>query len=82
VRRRGPAGRQACAGRGGIPLDELDPAIRQAREAPGRYVRGSRIIVLRRAPDGGGGPALVRARAEALKSLAGYSRAFWTEGMR
>jgi hypothetical protein len=60
----------------------LDPAIRRAREAPGCYVRGSRIIVLRRAPDGAGGPALARERVEALKRLAGYSRAFWVEGVR
>ena len=60
----------------------LDAALSRAREAPGCYVRGSRIIVLRRAPEGGGGPALVRARADALKRLAGYSRAFWSEGTR
>ena len=60
----------------------IDPALRRAREAPGCYVRGSRILVLRRPPDGGGGPVLVRARAEALKRLAGYSQAFWLERVR
>jgi hypothetical protein len=45
-------------------------------------VRGSRIIVLRRPPDGGGGPALVRARAETLKRLAGYSQTFWIGRVR
>ena len=44
--------------------------------------RGSRVIVLRRPPDEGGGPALVRARAEALKRLAGYSQSFWLERVR
>jgi hypothetical protein len=60
----------------------LDGPLRRAREAPGCYVRGSRIIVLRRPPEGGGGPALVRTRAEALKRLAGYSQAFWIERVR
>jgi hypothetical protein len=45
-------------------------------------VRGSRVIVLRRPPDGGGGPAMVRLRAEALKRLAGYSQAFWLDRVR
>ena len=76
-----PQADKRVRGGAGIPLDELDPAIGRAREAPGCYVRGSRIIVLRRAPDGRGGPTLVRERAEALKRLAGYSRAFWTEGV-
>jgi len=77
-----PQADRRVRGGAGIPLEELDPAIRKAREAPGCYVRGSRIIVLRRAPDTGGGPALVRERAEALKRLAGYSRTFWTEDAR
>ena len=77
-----PQSDKRVRGGAGIPLDEIDPALRKAREAPGCYVRGSRIIVLRRAPDGGGGPALLRERAEALKRLAGYSRAFWTDGVR
>jgi len=66
----------------GVPLEEIDPAIRRAREAPGCYVRGSRVVVLRRASEGGGGPAGVRERADALKRLAGYSREFWAEGVR
>jgi hypothetical protein len=77
-----PQADRRVRGGAGIPLDVLDPAIRRAREAPGCYVRGSGIIVLRRAPDGAGGPALVRERVEALKRLAGYSRAFWVEGVR
>jgi hypothetical protein len=68
-----------AARRGGAPLDDV---VLRAREAPGCYVRGSRIIVLRRPPEGGGGPALVRQRAEALKRLAGYSQAFWVDRMR
>jgi hypothetical protein len=60
----------------------MDPALLRAREAPGCYVRGSRTIVLRRAPEGGGGPELVRVRADALKRLAGHSRRFWTERVR
>jgi hypothetical protein len=60
----------------------LDPPLQRAREAPGCYVRGSRIVVLRRPPAGGGGRALVRVRAEALKRLAGYSQAFWIERVR
>jgi hypothetical protein len=66
------------AGGGGA----LDPGLLRAREAPGCYVRGSRVIVLRRAPDGGGGPTLVRVRADALKRLAGYAQAFWIERAR
>jgi hypothetical protein len=60
-----------------IAPDGLDAALARARQAPGCYVRGSRIIVLRRPAGGQGGPALVRERAEALKRLAGYSQAFW-----
>jgi hypothetical protein len=60
-----------------IAPEVLDPALRRAREATGCYIRGSRILVLRRATEGDGGPALVRERAAALKRLAGYSQAFW-----
>jgi hypothetical protein len=60
----------------------IDAALIRVRQAPGCYVRGSRIIVLRRPPDGQSGPALVRERAEALKRLAGYSQAFWLFGTR
>src|SRR5262245_24484606 len=77
-----PQADRRVRGGAGIPVDEIDPAIRRAREAPGGDVRGSRSRVLRRAPDGGGEPALVRERAEALKRLAGYSRAFWIEAVR
>jgi hypothetical protein len=65
----------------GLSPDAMDPVIARARAAPGCYVRGSRVIVLRRAPEGGG-PALVRERAEALKRLAGYAQAFWIERAR
>jgi len=77
--RRCDAGDPEAARRGGAPLDDV---VLRAREAPGCYVRGSRIIVLRRPPEGGGGPALVRQRAEALKRLAGYSQAFWIDRVR
>jgi hypothetical protein len=60
----------------------IEAAVVRARVAPGCYVRGSRTIVLRRAPEGGGGPALVRERAEALKRLAGYSQSFWIGRVR
>ncbi|HEU4371076.1 MAG TPA: hypothetical protein VFV05_22885 [Methylomirabilota bacterium] len=60
----------------------LDPALVRARAAPGCYVRGSRVIVLRRPPEGGGDPALARERAEALKRLARYSQAFWIDRLR
>jgi hypothetical protein len=66
----------------GVSPDALDPVLRRARAAPGCYVRGSRVIVLRRPPDGGGGPALLRQRADALKRLAGYAQAFWIERVR
>ena len=69
-------------GQSAIAPSAMAPALARAREAPGCYVRGSRIIVLKRPPDGAGGPPLVRERAEALKRLAGYSRAFWVEGVR
>jgi hypothetical protein len=60
----------------------LDATLERARQAPGCYVRGSRIIVLRRPPDAGDGRALVRERAEALKRLARHSQAFWIERLR
>jgi hypothetical protein len=67
---------------GGASPDTPDSVIARARQAAGCYVRGSRVIVLRRAPEGGGGPALVRERAEALKRLARHSQAFWIERVR
>jgi len=60
----------------------IDSTLARARQAVGCYVRGSRIIVLRRPPEGQGGPAQVRERADALKRLAGYSQAFWLFGAR
>jgi hypothetical protein len=66
------------AGGGGA----LDAMLLRARAATGCYVRGSRVIVLRRAPDQGGGHALVRERADALKRLAGYAQSFWIERVR
>ena len=69
-------------GQSAIAPSAMAPTLTRAREAPGCYVRGSRIIVLKRPPEGGGGAGLVRARAEALKRLAGYSQAFWIAGVR
>jgi hypothetical protein len=60
----------------------IDPALVRARQAVGCYVRGSRIIVLRRRSEGQDGPAQMRERAEALKRLAGFSQAFWLSGAR
>ena len=67
-------------GQSAIAPSAMAPVLVRAREAPGCY-RGSRIIVLKRPPEGGGA-GLVRARAEALKRLAGYSQAFWIAGVR
>ena len=69
-------------GQSAIAPSAVDPALIRAREAPGCYVRGSRTIVLRRPPEGGGGARLVRVRAEALKRLAANSRAFWIGRVR
>jgi hypothetical protein len=69
-------------GQSAIAPSAVEPGLSRAREAPGCYVRGSRTIVLRRGSDGAGGPGLVRARAEALKRLAGYSQAFWIGRVR
>jgi hypothetical protein len=65
-----------------IPSGAVDAALLRAQQAPGCYVRGSRVIVLRRPAEGAGGPALVRERAETLKRLAGYSEAFWSAHAR
>jgi hypothetical protein len=65
-----------------INLAAIDPVLRRAFEAPACYVRGSRIIVMRRARDGENPATLLRERTEALKRLAGYSRAFWTGAPR
>jgi hypothetical protein len=69
-------------GQSGIAPTAHGAVLARAREAPGCYVRGSRIIVLRRATEGVDGPALVRARAEALKRLARYGQDFWLFGAR
>ena len=55
----------------------LDPALQRALDAPGCYVRGSRIVILKRSA--ADDEASVRLRAETLKRLAGYSRAFWAD---
>jgi hypothetical protein len=60
----------------------LEPTLRRSFEAPACYVRGSRIIVLRRPRTEDARPTLVRARAEALKRLAVASQTFWTSGPR
>jgi hypothetical protein len=72
-----PQARARLRGQAPISPGADDGALLRAQEAPGCYVRGSRVIVLRRPGEGAGGPALVRERAEALKRLAGYSEAFW-----
>jgi hypothetical protein len=64
--------------RGQSAFSANDPVLLRARAAPGCYVRGSRVIVLKRAAEGAG-PSLVRERAEALKRLAGYAQEFWLE---
>jgi len=61
-----------------VNLAAIDPALRRAYEAPVCYMQGSRIIVVRRARDGENPTTLLRERAEGLKRMAGYARAFWT----
>ena len=61
-----------------INLAAIDPVLRRAFEAPACYMRGSRIIVVRRARDDENPATLLRERAEGLKRMAGYARAFWT----
>ena len=65
-----------------VPAEAIEPALRRARDAAGCYVRGSRIVVLRRARDGEDAAAVLRARAEALKRLARYSQTFWAGAPR
>ena len=60
---------------GDVRVAPGDPALPRAHGASGCYVRGSRIVVLRRDADD---PAAIRRRAEALKRLANFSAAFWT----
>jgi hypothetical protein len=69
-------------GASAIPSEAIDPTLRRAREAPGCYVRGSRIVVLRRPRDGEDAATLLRQRADALKRLARYSQAFWAGAAR
>jgi hypothetical protein len=66
-------GRRCDAGDARVAPD--DPALPRAHGASGCYVRGSRVLVLKRDADD---PAAIRRRAEALKRLAGFSAAFWT----
>ena len=65
-----------------VNLAAIDPVLRRAFEAPACYVRGSRIIVVRRAHEGENPATLLRERAEALKRMAGHSRTFWTGAPR
>ena len=65
-----------------VPIEWLEPAQRRAREAAACYVRGSRIVVMRRAREGENPATLLRERAEAVKRTAGYSRTFWTDAPR
>ena len=63
-----------------INLAAIDPVLRRAFDAPACYVRGSRIVVVRRARDEENPATLLRERAEGLKRMAGHARAFWTGG--
>ena len=65
-----------------VNLAAIDPVLRRAIEAPACYMRGSRIIVVRRARDGENPGALLRERAEGLKRMAAHARAFWTGAAR
>ena len=65
-----------------VNLAAIDPVLRRAIEAPTCYVRGSRVIVVRRAREGENRATLLRERAEGLKRTAGHSRAFWTGAPR
>jgi hypothetical protein len=60
-----------------IARGRIDPALVRALDAPGCYVKGSRIVILKR--NAGGDEASVRERATTLARLAGYSRAFWAD---
>ena len=61
-----------------ISLAQVDPALARAHDAAGCYMKGSRVIVLRRARESDDHAALLRERVEAIKRSAGYARAFWT----
>jgi hypothetical protein len=60
-----------------IARGRLDPALVRALDAPGCYVKGSRVVILKRSA--ADDDASVRQRADTLKRLAGYSRAFWAD---
>jgi hypothetical protein len=68
--------------RGQSSVAVSDPVLLRARAAPGCYVRGSRVVVLRQAPGGSAHAALVRERADVLKRLAGYAEEFWLGEVR
>lgn len=55
----------------------VDPVLLRALDAPGCYVKGSRIVILKR--QAAADDTSVRQRAETLKRLAGYSAAFWAD---
>ena len=69
---RGDPGGDGADGRG----------LRRAIEAPACYMRGSRIIVVRRAREGENPGTLLRERAEGLKRMAAHARAFLTGAPR
>jgi hypothetical protein len=56
---------------------QLEPVLLRAFDAPGCYIKGSRIVILKRQE--AGDDASVRQRAETLKRLAGYSSTFWAD---
>ena len=60
-----------------VARSSLDPALQRALDAPGCYVKGSRVVILKRSANDD--EASVRQRADTLKRLAGYSRAFWAD---
>ena len=65
-----------------VQLEWLEPAQRRAHEAAACYVRGSRIVVVRRGREGENATTLLRERGDALKRVAGYSREFWMAAPR
>ena len=77
-----PQANSRYRGAAAINLAVVEPALGRAHDAAGCYVRGSRVIILRRAREGENPATLLRERAEALKRSAGYARAFWTGAPR
>lgn len=56
----------------------IDPSLaQQGWEAPGCYLKGSRVVYLR--PEVTASEAVIRKRAEALVKYAAYSRDFWLQ---